>query len=296
METATGDAPVDEHEQVTQHPTTSTADNSEPATDNGRSKRVRKTKIRLEEEDNYLNDALGLNKKKRPKREGHEVSQLHNANALASLKRYKPKKIDENKRLSANMIAIKAFEELSDRSLKTYLPVLRYFLTPRVISRLESVGDGNVKEEILEGGKKEIPLTSAVDTTTTDTTETSETTAAVTVHHDSSTCTTTTVATHGDSTTGTDSNDADVSSASKMEVDSEMVNEGVGETVVKSDEIVYDVIVKQPVSLKNVTMRPYQLQGLQWLIGHYQRGINCILADGKRTEFRHIYSLTTKYF
>lgn len=245
---------------------------------NGRSKRVRKTKTRLEDEDSYLNDALGLNKKKRPKKEVVEVSQFQNANANASVKRYKPKKVDETKRLSANMIAIKALEELSDRSLKMHLSVLRYFLTPRVIGRLESVGvhgkieedeqeqeeqeQAEVETEVVAGCGVEYPQSTAVVVSDAVTTL-QDTDVAITV-------------TNGDEDDNAVLQPSEVST-SVMDVVSD------ADTVVKNEneDIVADLILKQPASIKNVKMRPYQLEGLQWLVDHYKRGINCILADGK---------------
>ena len=40
-----------------------------------------------------------------------------------------------------------------------------------------------------------------------------------------------------------------------------------------------DVAIKQPHLLKNCTLKPYQLEGLNWLITLYENGLNGILAD-----------------
>ena len=45
------------------------------------------------------------------------------------------------------------------------------------------------------------------------------------------------------------------------------------------NEVEEDGFTAQPDTIKNCTMRSYQLEGLSWLVSHYHRCINCILAD-----------------
>lgn len=288
---------------------------SEPATDsNGRSKRVRKTKVRLEEEDAYLNDALGLNKKKRPRKESNDVGQFQNANANASLKRYKPKKVDENKRMSANAIAIKELEKLSDRSLRKHLPVLRYFLTPKVIERLETVEEiiaqevdkatdntqlagmtisetvGNIDNQISADNKDH------TDTMVTDESDKVDMQSPVDehtpplmmnkAHQEVQQVTVPDMV----ATSETADNENGINHHANDTADLDVTTDVNG-----TSELVTDVVVKQPTSLTNVKMRPYQIDGLQWLVEHYQRGINCILADGK-TKLSSPYLKLMQYF
>ena len=158
----------------------SKTDNPHASNTNGREKRVRKSVVRLDEEKEYLDEALGLNKKKRAKRPS-------NQNLDPKSPRYKPSKVDEGKRLSANMIAMQAIEKLSDSSLKCHLATLHPFISSKVYHRLQNAEQLDLK---------------------------------------------------------------------------------------------IDKITEQPKSLLSVKMRPYQIEGLQWLVEHYQKGINCILADG----------------
>lgn len=46
-------------------------------------------------------------------------------------------------------------------------------------------------------------------------------------------------------------------------------------------------LLEQPLGLRNVKMRNYQLKGISWLVDRYNKGINCILADemGKFTKY-----------
>lgn len=39
------------------------------------------------------------------------------------------------------------------------------------------------------------------------------------------------------------------------------------------------VVLQQPPTLTECTMRSYQLEGVSWLVQHYLRRVNCILAD-----------------
>ena len=48
---------------------------------------------------------------------------------------------------------------------------------------------------------------------------------------------------------------------------------------VTENEVEEDGFTAQPDTIKNCTMRSYQLEGLSWLVSHYHRCINCILAD-----------------
>ena len=421
MESQTEEAPMVVEEAPSSLPTPSVSTVSEGVDDvddvtSGRGKRVRKTKIRLDEEENYLNETLGLNKKKRPRRVGPKLGQFQNANANASLKRFKPKKVDENKRMSANMAALKVYEELSDSSLKQYLSVMRYFLSPKVSERLESAPDSfvtkavrkvveskaptEVSEEISPQNntsisdvemisstaddikvvtacsqeKKPVDTANGVtivkeETTTEFTSASSEKMEVVAdiseeVKHNDTNNSTAMELQDESLANGINNEDAhrDINSVKNYDIcveasiicekgcdmdnvpevntddNKHYYNNGLSDVVMNgnvtanqnhvpqktngsseihvenetfdmlndkapapvnedavsnnfnvgqlglqgggSREIVTDVITKQPRLLVNVKMRPYQIEGLQWLIEHYQRGINCILADG----------------
>lgn len=241
---------------------------------NGRSKRVRKTKIRLEEEDNYLKEALGLNKKKRPKKEG-DVGQFQNANACISQKGFKAKKVDETKRMSANAIAVKASEELSDRSLKKHLNVLRYFLTPKVIERLEAAEDIDDSDVISISASEPKRIADIVGSVN-DIGSISDTAVEMTEEEQWREPTPEPPSTTTADSATTSQCCPDDLVPGTLETDKKTASEAV-----EIGEFAADVFVKQPASLTNVKMRQYQIEGLQWLVEHYQRGINCILADGE---------------
>jgi SNF2 family DNA or RNA helicase len=40
-----------------------------------------------------------------------------------------------------------------------------------------------------------------------------------------------------------------------------------------------ELVVEQPKTVKNCVMRSYQLEGLSWMVGNYEKAINCILGD-----------------
>lgn len=74
------------------------------------------------------------------------------------------------------------------------------------------------------------------------------------------------------------------------------------EEAVVPDNTPDDMAIKQPRLLKNCTLKPYQLEGLNWLITLYENGLNGILADemglGKTVQsialLAFIYEMDTK--
>lgn len=74
------------------------------------------------------------------------------------------------------------------------------------------------------------------------------------------------------------------------------------EAAVVPDNAPDDMAIKQPHLLKNCTLKPYQLEGLNWLITLYENGLNGILADemglGKTVQsialLAFIYEMDTK--
>ena len=261
---------------------------------NGRSKRVRKTKIRLEDEDMYLREALGLNKKKRVKRESNGAGEerFQNANAHASSKRFKPKKVDEHKRMSANAIAIRKTERLSDKSLKEHLPVLKYFLTPKVIERLEAADEveEEVEEKVSENGTEDIVQTNTVAGVEGDHIKDIPDSNVVGIQENGEPVKIEVAAVPEVVVARTDSvlevPNGDVTQSltiQKQEVDTsdQVVKMEVEKENGEFGEVIANIEVEQPSSLTNVKMRAYQIEGLKWLVDRYQRGINCILADGE---------------